>query len=76
MHVGHGCSSQVCCVNFLYSLAQDETRPTRWVEHLTAEIEIKSNPIERRHGREQIIIFEWLPDTDYLNESVGGRRAR
>jgi hypothetical protein len=60
----------------LYPLAQDEALLTRWVEHLTGETEIKLNPIERRHGREQLIGFEWFPETDYLNESVGGRRAR
>lgn len=75
-HAGHGCSSQACCVNFLFPLAQNEALLTQWVEHITGNTKIKLTPIELRHGQEQLIAFEWFPETDYLNESVGGQRSR
>lgn len=75
-HSGHACSSQACCVNFLFPLMRDEKRLTRWVEHLTGDIGLKMKVIESRHDRDELIAFEWFPETDYLNESVGGMRSR
>ena len=75
-YANHGCSSQVCCVNFLYSVAQDIKRLQRWVEHITGEREVVICPIEERHQVERNIAFEWFPAIDYLNESRGGTKSR
>jgi len=75
-YIGHGCSSQACCVNFLYPLAQTPSLLKRWVEHITGLQGLELIPIEERHGAGQLVAFEWFPETDYLNESTGGLRSR
>lgn len=75
-YAGHGCSSQTCCLNFLYPLAQDLDLLAKWVEYVIGGPQVTILPIEERHGLPRYIAFEWFPPTDYLNESKGGVKSR
>jgi hypothetical protein len=72
-HANHGLSSQVCCVNFLLPFADKHELLRRWVEHVTGDQVAEMLPIElARAGRDWFITFEWIGDTDYLNEGKKG----
>lgn len=68
-HAAHGLSSQVCCLNFLMSLA---TRPdilARIVQsviggELPEMLEVEKGP----DGEPWFVGFEWIGRKDYLNE--------
>jgi hypothetical protein len=77
-HANHGLSSQVCCVNFLLPFADKPELLRRWVEHVTASQVSEMLPIEPdRAGQPWFVTFEWIGDTDYLNEgSKGALRKR
>jgi len=76
-HANHGASSQVCCVNFLFPLADKPELLGRWIDHVLGISGAKPEVIERRNGEEHYIAFEWFPATDYLNEaSKAGVRNR
>lgn len=72
-HANHGLSSQVCCVNFLLPFADKPELLRRWVEHVTGSQVSEILPIEPdRAGRPWFVTFEWIGDTDYLNEGRKG----
>jgi hypothetical protein len=72
-HANHGLSSQVCCVNFLLPFAEKPELLRRWVEHVTTEQVSEMLPIESdRAGQPWFVTFEWIGDTDYLNEGKNG----
>jgi hypothetical protein len=48
-----------------------------WVEHVTGEAVVEMLSLETRAGKPWFVAFEWIGDTDYLNECrEGGTRAR
>jgi hypothetical protein len=72
-HANHGLSSQVCCVNFLLPFAGQPELLRRWVEHVTGDKVSEMLPIELdRAGQPWFVTFEWIGDTDHLNESKNG----
>lgn len=76
-HANHGASSQVCCVNFLFPLADKPELLGLWIDHVLGISGAKPEVIERRAGEEHYVAFEWFPQTDYLNEaSKDGVRNR
>lgn len=75
-HANHGLSSQVCCLNFLMPLADKPALLARWVGHVLDIEPPEMLPIETgRAGRDWFVAFEWIGDTDHLNEAnaKGGR---
>lgn len=75
-HANHGLSSQVCCLNFLMPFVDRPDVLRRWVEHVTGETVIEILPIETRGGRACFLTFEWIGDTDYLNEAKNGAQRK
>jgi hypothetical protein len=76
-HAGHGLSSQACCVNFLLPFAEQPELLRRWVEHVTRDRVKQMLPIEpNRSGRSWFVTFEWIGETDYLNEEKGKLRRK
>jgi hypothetical protein len=76
-HANHGLSSQVCCINFLLPFAEKPELLRRWVEHVTGEEVARMLPIESdRAGQPWSVTFEWIGDTDYLNEGKEGAPRR
>jgi hypothetical protein len=72
-HANHGLSSQVCCLNFLLPFAGKPELLRRWVEHVTADQVSEMLPIELdRAGQPWYVTFEWIGDTDHLNEGGKG----
>jgi hypothetical protein len=72
-HANHGLSSQVCCINFLLPFAEKPELLRRWVEHVTGDQVAEMLPIESdRAGQPWFVTFEWIGDTDYLNEGKEG----
>jgi hypothetical protein len=72
-HANHGLSSQVCCLNFLLPFAGKPELLRRWVEHVTANRVSEMLPIESdRAGQPWYVTFEWIGDTDHLNEGGKG----
>jgi hypothetical protein len=72
-HANHGLSSQVCCLNFLLPFAGEPELLRRWVEHVTADHVSEMLPIESdRAGQPWYVTFEWIGDTDHLNEGKPG----
>jgi hypothetical protein len=69
-HASHGLSSQACCLNFLLPFAQRPELLRRWIEHVTSDTVAQVLPIEpMRGGEDWFVTFEWIGDTDYLNEA-------
>jgi hypothetical protein len=72
--LNHLCSSQVCCVNFLYPFMDQP--------HALAELLRPLYPNLRRmlpiESPEQYVAFEWIGEQNYLGERVpgNGRRTR
>ena len=76
-HANHGLSSQVCCLNFLLPFAEKPELLRRWVEHVTADKVSEMLPIESdRAGQSWYVTFEWIGDTDHLNEGKSAPRKR
>jgi hypothetical protein len=76
-HANHGLSSQVCCVNFLLPFADKPELLRRWVEHVTGEEVAGMLPIESdRAAQPWFVTFEWIGDTDHLNEGKEGAPRR
>jgi hypothetical protein len=72
-HANHGLSSQVCCLNFLLPFAERPDLLRRWVNHVTGDEVSEMLLIERdRAGQPWFVTFEWIGDTDHLNESKDG----
>lgn len=72
-HANHGLSSQVCCINFLLPFAEKPELLRRWVEHVTGDRVAEMLPIESdRADQPWFVTFEWIGDTDYLNEGQEG----
>jgi hypothetical protein len=72
-HANHGLSSQVCCINFLLPFAAKPELLRRWVEHVTGDRVAEMLPIESDRAAQQwFVTFEWIGDTDYLNEGKDG----
>lgn len=71
-HANHGLSSQVCCVNFLLPFASKPELLRRWVQHVIGEPVAEMLPIELREDQPWFVTFEWIGDSDYLNESRDG----
>jgi hypothetical protein len=69
----HLCSSQVCCVNFLYPFADKPDELAQVFRLVYPEIE-KMLPVE--NGR--YVSFEWIGQENYLGEKVAknGQRSR
>lgn len=69
----HLCSSQVCCVNFLFPFADKPNELARVFRPVYPEIE-KMLPVESGH----YVSFEWIGESNYLGEkiSAGGKRSR
>ena len=69
----HLCSSQVCCVNFLFPFADRPDELAQVFRLVYPEIE-KMLPVENG----QYVSFEWIGQKDYLGEEVArsGQRAR
>jgi hypothetical protein len=72
--INHLCSSQVCCVNFLYPFANQPEALAALLRPLFPDIE-KMLPID---SPEQLVTFEWIGKENYLGERVprGGHRTR
>lgn len=72
--LNHLCSSQVCCVNFLYPFMDQP--------HALAELLRPVYPTLRRmlpiESPEQFVAFEWIGEQNYLGERVSrnGNRTR
>ena len=72
-HANHGLSSQVCCITFLLPFAAKPELLRRWVEHVTGDRVAEMLPIESDRAAQQwFVTFEWIGDTDYLNEGKEG----
>jgi hypothetical protein len=72
-HANHGLSSQICCLNFLLPFADKPALLRQWIEHVTADQVSEILPIESdRAGQRWYVTFEWIGDTDHLNESKKG----
>jgi len=69
----HLCSSQVCCVNFLFPLSDKPEELKDIFTQIYPEIE-RMVPVE--DGR--YVSFEWIGERNYLNEKTGrtGKRTR
>jgi len=70
-HANHGLSSQVCCLNFLLPFAERPGLLRQWVQHVTGEQVSEILPIENRAGQRWFLTFEWIGETDHLNEGMG-----
>ena len=74
-HANHALSSQVCCLNFLASLALDGDRLSRLIGHALGidapeMLQVEAGP----DGQPWFVGFEWNGDgTDFLNESRDGK---
>lgn len=72
-HANHVLSSQVCCINFLLPFAEKPELLRRWVDHVTGDQVAAVLPIELdRAAQAWFVTFEWIGDTDYLNEGKEG----
>jgi hypothetical protein len=69
----HLCSSQVCCVNFLFQFSNKPDILLNVLQPVFPEIEIML-PIENG----QFVTFEWIGQENYLGEKVSrsGKRTR
>lgn len=69
----HLCSSQVCCVNFLFPFADRPNELAQVFRLVYPEIE-KMLPVENGH----YVSFEWIGQENYLGERVplNGKRSR
>jgi len=69
----HLCSSQVCCVNFLFPFADKPNELAQVFRLVYPEIE-KMLPVENGH----YVSFEWIGQENYLGERVplNGQRSR
>jgi len=67
----HLCSSQVCCVNFLFPFADKPTELARVFRPIYPEIE---NMLPVESG--QYVTFEWIGQKNYLGEKVAGNGKR
>jgi hypothetical protein len=69
----HLCSSQVCCVNFLFPFADRPDELAQVFRLVYPEIE-KMLPVENG----QYVSFEWIGEENYLDEKIGrsGQRTR
>ena len=69
----HLCSSQVCCVNFLFPFADRPNELAQVFRLVYPEIE-KMLPVENGH----YVSFEWIGQENYLGERVprSGQRTR
>lgn len=73
-YIGHGRSSQACCLNFLMPLAERPELLLRWVQGISEENAAEMIPLEdARVGDSRYVAFEYTgPDgIDYLGESEG-----
>lgn len=74
-YVGHGRSSQACCVNFLMPLADKPELLSRWVGELLAIAPPQMLPIESEAaGEHRFVAFEYTGpgQRDFLGEAEGG----
>lgn len=74
VHANHALSSQVCCVNFLMPLADQQDRLSALVGRALGirppkMIEVENGP----DGQPWFVGFEWNGLCDYLNESTNGK---
>ncbi len=69
----HLCSSQVCCVNFLFPFADKPNELAQIFRLVYPEIE-KMLPVENGH----YVSFEWIGQENYLGERIplNGQRSR
>lgn len=69
----HLCSSQVCCVNFLFPFADKPNELSQVFRLVYPEIE-KMLPVESGH----YVSFEWIGQENYLGERISrnGQRTR
>ncbi len=69
----HLCSSQVCCVNFLFPFADKPNELSKVFRLVYPEIE-KMLPVESGH----YVSFEWIGQENYLGERISrsGQRSR
>jgi hypothetical protein len=69
----HLCSSQVCCVNFLFPFADKPEALAQVLRPIFPEIE-KMLPVEN----ERYVSFEWIGEKNYLGEKISrnGQRTR
>ena len=68
----HLCSSQVCCVNFLYPFADKPQALVELLRPIYPKIR-QALPIEDDH----LVAFEWIGEKNYLKEKMrGDKRTR
>lgn len=67
----HLCSSQVCCVNFLFPLCQ---QPGALAEVLRPVFPDLHRVLPIENG--QYVAFEWIGQENYLNERIAGNGKR
>jgi hypothetical protein len=73
-YVGHGRSSQACCINFLMPLADKPDVLSRWIGHVLDIPPPAVLPIEKEvAGAHRYVAFEYTgpDDKDYLGEAAG-----
>lgn len=68
----HLCSSQVCCVNFLYAFVDQPTALADLLRPLYPDLKKMLVMDRPNHSVE----FEWIGAKNYLNEKVRGKRTR
>jgi hypothetical protein len=74
-YIGHGRSSQACCINFLMPLASRPELLSQWVSHLLGIEPPRMLPIEEEiAGDHRYVAFEYTGpgQRDYLGEAEGG----
>ena len=72
--IGHGRSSQACCVNFLMPFANQPELLSRWIGHVLAISPPQMLPLEREAADPfRYVAFEYTGpgDFDYLGEAEG-----
>lgn len=67
----HLCSSQVCCVNFLFPLSQEPNELTTIFKPVFSDIK-EFLPIENGY----FVSFEWIGEMDYLGEKKNNNTKR
>ena len=73
-YIGHGRSSQACCINFLMPLADKPGLLSRWVGKLLSIEAPRMLPVEKQAaGAHRYVAFEYTgpADLDYLGEADG-----
>lgn len=78
-YIGHGRSSQACCVNFLMPLADKPELLSRWIGHVIGTEPREMLPVEKAMaGDHRFVAFEYTGpnDKDFLGEANGGVPGR